>query len=151
MYTETRYADASVVICLLWVYGLARFVFHNDRRSKTSFLYIRPPALPLRANKRCGKDRHFFNSTQTFTKFFSSFMKKKKENNGKTTENDRNLSGFAGNDNMYRKVLLSCREFQIFAAFIETPHHLPFSSGKPINTGVSEGEVLFKHLTQHLP
>ena len=78
-------------------------------------------------------------------------MKKKKENNGKTTENDRNLSGFAGNDNMYRKVLLSCREFQIFAAFIETPPHLPFSSGKPINRRVPEGEVLFKHLTQHLP
>ena len=35
------YRDAlrrrPVAICLLWFYGFARFVEHNDRRSKTSF------------------------------------------------------------------------------------------------------------------
>ena len=31
-----------VVICLLWLLTFAKFVVHNDRRSKTSFLYIRP-------------------------------------------------------------------------------------------------------------
>jgi hypothetical protein len=35
--------------------------------------------------------------------------------------------------------------------FATTPPHLPFSSIMPINTGVTEGEVLLKHLPQHLP
>ena len=56
-YIETHYADVSVVICLLWFYGFAKFVSHNDRRSKTSFSYIRPPAAHEWANKRCCKDR----------------------------------------------------------------------------------------------
>ena len=34
----------------------AKFVFHNDRRSKTSFLYYKTARSPLRANKRCCKD-----------------------------------------------------------------------------------------------
>ena len=39
--------DASVVICLLWCSEFARFLMHNDRRSKTSFSYIRSHASPL--------------------------------------------------------------------------------------------------------
>ena len=68
--------------CHLPVVGLefAKFVSHQDRRSKTSFLYIRPPALPLRTNKRCGKDNVFFKSSQTLAKFFLLFVKKKKGN-----------------------------------------------------------------------
>ena len=34
--------------------------------------------------------------------------------------------------------------------FAKTPHHLTFSSGMPVFTGVSESEVLSKDLTQHL-
>ena len=68
--------DASVVICLLWFYGFARFVMHNDRRSKTSFSYIRPPALPLRANKRCCKDKKLNRKFQTFDKENATNSKK---------------------------------------------------------------------------
>ena len=35
--------------------------------------------------------------------------------------------------------------------FATTPPHLPFSSGMPINTGVTEGEVLLKHLPDTSP
>ena len=59
-YIDTLYVDVSVVICLLWVYEVAKFVMHNDRRSKTSFSYIRPPALPLRTNKRWCKYTNYF-------------------------------------------------------------------------------------------
>ena len=48
LYINKVYRNAPrrrlVVICLLWVLELARFVFHNDRRPKTSFLSLRPPA-----------------------------------------------------------------------------------------------------------
>ena len=51
MYIETHHADASVVICLLWdLDEFAKFVVHNDRRSKTSFSYnktARSPAIGL--------------------------------------------------------------------------------------------------------
>ena len=37
-YIDTLNADVSVVICLLWdLDEFAKFVVHNDRRSKTSF------------------------------------------------------------------------------------------------------------------
>ena len=35
--------------------------------------------------------------------------------------------------------------------FATTSPHLPFSSGKPINTGEAEGEVLLKHLPDTSP
>jgi hypothetical protein len=35
--------------------------------------------------------------------------------------------------------------------FVETPPYLPFSSGMPINTGVTEGEELLKHLPDTSP
>ncbi len=45
-------------------FEVAKFVDHNDRRSKTSFSYIRMPALPLRAYKRRCKDSDFFDNHQ---------------------------------------------------------------------------------------
>ena len=60
-----------VVICLLWdLDEFAKFVVHNDRRSKTSFSYIRPPALPLRANKRRDKDKKFWGELQIYKQLF---------------------------------------------------------------------------------
>ena len=52
--------------CHLPVVGLefAKFVSHQDRRSKTSFSYIRPPAYPLGANKRCCKNKNCFSKQQ---------------------------------------------------------------------------------------
>ena len=38
-------------------YEVAKFKMHNDRRSKTSFSYIRPPAAHKWTNKRWRKDR----------------------------------------------------------------------------------------------
>ena len=50
-----------VVICLLWdLDEFAKFVVHNDRRSKTSFSYIRPPAAHYWANKRWHKDTNYY-------------------------------------------------------------------------------------------
>jgi len=48
MYIDAHYVDASVVICLLRCSEFARFVVHNDRRSETSFLPLKPPRRPRR-------------------------------------------------------------------------------------------------------
>ena len=55
-----------VVICLLWELDeFAKFVVHNDRRPKTSFSYIRPPAHPLVGYcKRWCKDTNNSDSDQ---------------------------------------------------------------------------------------
>ena len=48
-----RYAPRRrlVVICLLWdLDEFAKFVVHNDRRSKTSFLYNKTARRPIGAN-----------------------------------------------------------------------------------------------------
>ena len=63
-----------VVICLLRVYGFARFVMHNDKRSKTSFLYNKTARLSLRANKRRCKDSNIFCTHQIFSKIFVVFI-----------------------------------------------------------------------------
>ena len=58
---KLRYIDTHHVT--LWLssvccgYEVAKFKVHNDRRPKTSFSYIRPPAAHKWTNKRWRKDR----------------------------------------------------------------------------------------------
>ena len=56
-YIDTYHVDVSLSSACCGISELARFVFHNDRRSKTSFSYIRPPAAHEWAVKRWCKDR----------------------------------------------------------------------------------------------
>ncbi len=48
----------------------------------------------------CYKDKNYFVSTQTITKFFSPFTNKRKGNGEKILRNDRSQSGFTRNDNV---------------------------------------------------
>ena len=61
--------SVGVLVALqMLIFSFAGLQILRSGRSKTSFLYIRPPALPLRTNKRCCKDRHFLVITKLLEK-----------------------------------------------------------------------------------